>query len=330
MENEFYDAMETTIQKMDKINKMDENINQDLIQHNLPASNNKFNIASNDYKKYKKDILGDKVKPDREDMKCDFYLITGYRNVKNFVSKIKSFAMNYQTNDEHIKHITRQIRNEDEIYFTNPIALVEYVNYEVEDIHSLIEIIDGHHRIESLKNILQSNRNISIEIWIQIYKVKKPDDPETIILFKKYNNVKPFPCIKSIIDVKILLVDKINNIFINVAIPGYRFIKDSTTSIYRPSVKKDEICKCIETQIKKEMDISNCDLADIDYDKIILRFVIFNRTLLEKPIQWFNDKKQDYYYGTILSEATYNKAREAECMIGLVKLQYLINHCLHF
>ena len=78
------------------------------------------------------------------------------------------------------------------------------------------------------------------------------------------------------------------------------------------------------------MDISNCDLADIDYDKIISRFVIFNRTLLEKPIQWFNDKKQDYYYGTILSEATYNKAREFECMIGLVKLQYLINHCLHF
>jgi len=329
MENEFYDAMETTIQKMEKISE-DVDVEMDSIPHNLPASNNKFNIASNDYKKYKKDILGDKVKPDREDMKCDFYLITGYRNVKNFVSKIKSFAMNYQTNDEHIKHITRQIRNEDEIYFTNPIALVEYVNYEVEDIHSLIEIIDGHHRIESLKNILQSNRNISIEIWIQIYKVTKPDDPETIILFKKYNNVKPFPCIKSIIDVKILLVDKINNIFINVAIPGYRFIKDSTTSIYRPSVKKDEICKCIETQIKKEMDISNCDLADIDYDKIILRFVIFNRTLLEKPIQWFNDKKQDYYYGTILSEATYNKAREVECMIGLVKLQYLINHCLHF
>ena len=163
MENEFYDAMETTIQKMEKISE-DVDVEMDSIPHNLPASNNKFNIASNDYKKYKKDILGDKVKPDREDMKCDFYLITGYRNVKNFVSKIKSFAMNYQTNDEHIKHITRQIRNEDEIYFTNPIALVEYVNYEVEDIHSLIEIIDGHHRIESLKNILQHNRNISIEI----------------------------------------------------------------------------------------------------------------------------------------------------------------------
>ena len=54
-----------------------------------------------DYISYKKNILGID-KPNRKDNKCEFYLLTNPRIIKTFINEIKSFAMNYETNEEHI------------------------------------------------------------------------------------------------------------------------------------------------------------------------------------------------------------------------------------
>lgn len=287
-----------------------------------------ININNARYKSYKKRILGTLI-PAREDSHSEFYLLKTYDQIKIFISRIKSFSLNYKLVNEHVETITRQILLDKEIYITSPIALVEYNSYQSNEVENLIEILDGHHRIESLKNIFELDRtkriNIkswNMEIWIQIYKTDIPDGEITKTLFKKFNNVKPFPVNKDIFDIKLIVLAKLDDIF-------PKTIRDSETRCNRPYIRKHNIAMEIEEQIRKQLDISNKDLGSINIDDIIERFTTLNRNLITKSLCWFNDKTKDHYYKSQLSESTYNTAIINGIMIGLVDVKYLISQCIH-
>jgi hypothetical protein len=142
------------------------NLEQDIFHD---AREIQYNCKSPEYIKYKKQLLGT-LQPTKEDSKCDFYLITNLEQVKFIIENMKKYDYNYNLNNDHIQNIIRQIKIDNEIYFTNPIALVEYTNYQTHEPNNILEMIDGHHRIESLKKIITEMPDIHIEIWIQIYK----------------------------------------------------------------------------------------------------------------------------------------------------------------
>ena len=145
---------------------------------------NYFNYESNEYKEYKVSILGT---VSRKDCKCSFYQFSDSINIDKIkaFSKIKTYSMNYQLNNNHIEKIIRQIEDANELYFVNPIAVIEYTNHYTDNKQNLIEIIDGHHRIKVLRKILKKHPNMKINFWVQTYKAPKPNSIEAITIFKQ-------------------------------------------------------------------------------------------------------------------------------------------------
>jgi hypothetical protein len=284
-----------------------------------------YNSKSPEYIKYKKQMLGT-LQPTKDDSKCEFYLITNLEQVKFIIENLKSYDYNYNLNNDHIQNIIRQIKNDHEIYFTNPLALVEYTNYKTVDPKNILEMLDGHHRIESLKQILTDMPDIKVEIWIQIYKQIEPKSHDTLKLFKKYNNTKPFPVNRDLAEFKFNLVEKINQQFKNSKNEVFELIRDSN----KPRIRKDEFAKALENHIHKQYELTNRDLADVDIDTLVQRFVNYNNTIMSKPVSWFNNKVAEHYNGTYIAHKILEKNKDKyKCLLGYVKMEYLISHCIY-
>ena len=282
-------------------------------------------INHSSYKIYRKTLLG-KDTPDREDEKCEFYLLNDVTHIKKFI-KIKTSSINFQLNKEHIQNMTKQIEETKELYFPNSIAILEYRKHESDSAKNLIEIIDGHHRIECVKRILKNNTIKKISFWVQIYKTNSPTSIKTTKLFKLYNNVKPFKINFELIDFKLLLVGKLNNLFKK---DNFTLIKDSQGNVYRPSIQQKIFCDKLEERLKPNLDANKIELSIDMVDKIFIIFENYNKTLmLNKDLAWFNNKSNDSYSGKSITENQYKIGKDNNCMLGLIKLDFLISQCVN-
>jgi hypothetical protein len=287
---------------------------------------NYFNYESNEYKEYKVSILGT---VSRKDCKCSFYHFSDSINIDKIkaFSKIKTYSMNYQLNNNHIEKIIRQIEDANELYFVNPIAVIEYTNHYTDNKQNLIEIIDGHHRIKVLRKILKKHPNMKINFWVQTYKAPKPNSIEAITIFNQYNNTKPFNIILDLLDFKLLLVAKLNGEF-NKNDNNFAVIRDSNSAVYRPYIKQKDFCDELEKRIITQIEVTRKDLVSDNVDKIFNNFITYNKTLFDKDDKYFNDKTNSSYSGKPISEKQYETAKANKCMLGLVKLDFLISHCV--
>jgi len=175
-----------------------------------PSIPKKFTIKDCEYIDYKMQLFG-KKEPERTDKYCEFYLCNDIQQIKYFTKNIKEYALNTNISKEHITSIVKKINKTKELYFVNPIAVIEYVNESTDTPKDLIEIIDGHHRLQCLKKIINDSQydDICFTFWIQVYKCvnqKEADD-----LFRKYNTSKPFPINLYLTDLITLIIDKLNN-----------------------------------------------------------------------------------------------------------------------
>jgi len=278
------------------------------------------------YKIYRRELLG-KDTPDRTDSKCEFYLLNTINQIKKF-SKIKSFSMNFELNEDHIQNIVRHIEESKELYYPSSIVLLEYQKYYTDSPKNLIDTVDGHHRIEALRKILKNNNVKKFNIWIQIYKTNNPTSKKSVEIFKIYNSVKPFKINFELVDFKILLSAKLNEIFTNKD-TGFEVIKDSANSVYRPYIQKKLFCDKLEDRLKIQIQVTGKDLDKNIIDNIANKFQSFNTILLyEKDLNWFNDKTNSSYSGKPISEKQYETAKTNKCMLGLVNLDFLISHCV--
>lgn len=277
------------------------------------------------YKMYRRELLG-KDTPDRTDSKCDFYLLNTINQITKF-SKIKSSFMNFELNEDHIQNIVRHIEKSKELYYSS-IALLEYQKYYTDSPKHLIDVVDGHHRIEALKKVLKNNNVKKFNIWVQIYKTDNPTCKKSVDIFKIYNSVKPFKINLELVDFKILLSAKLNEIFTNKN-TGFELIKDSANNVNRPYIQKKKYCDKLEDRLKIQIQVTGKDLDKKMIDNIANKFQSFNTTLLyEKDINWFNDTKNSSYFGFSATEKQYETAKTNKCMLGLVKLEFLISHCV--
>jgi len=111
-----------------------------------------FTTKDNEYLEYKNQLFG-KSKPDRTDKYCEFYLCNDIEQIKYFTKNIKEYALNTNITNEHITNIAKKIYKSKELYFVNPIAVIEYVNQSADTPKDLIEIVDGHHRLKVLQKL---------------------------------------------------------------------------------------------------------------------------------------------------------------------------------
>jgi len=288
-----------------------------------PSIPKKFTINDDEYIDYKRQLFG-KIEPDRTDKYCKFYLCNDIQQIKYFTKNIKEYALNTNISKEHITSIVKKIYKTKELYFVNPIAIIEYVNESTDTPKDLIEIVDGHHRLQCLKKIINDSQydDISFTFWVQIYKCENQKDADE--LFRKYNTSKPFPINLDLTDLITLIIDKLNNQFSR---NKFEFIKNTIQRANRPSISKKEFAEKIKDRLEDQLRTTgNYDYNDISIDNVITKFINYNDSLLSETLQWFNQKcKGD---SGKITENIYKKAKENKCVLGLLPLEELINICV--
>jgi hypothetical protein len=51
---------------------------------------------------------------------------------------------------------------------------------------------------------------------------------------------------------------------------------------------------------------------------------------MTKPFSWFNDKTAEHYIGTYIAPKILEKNKEKyKCLLGYVKLEYIISQCIY-
>jgi hypothetical protein len=308
-------------------NKVFNDINNEL---NIKVKEvKKFKIKDNEYLEYKEKLFG-KIKPDRIDNYCEFYLLSNdnLEQIKYFSNNIKEYALNSKCDDEHIARMIKQIKKSKELYFVNPIACIEYIDYLTETPKDLIEIIDGHHRVNCLRKLCKELQYVETDIvfsfWVQIYKSSIPDDKKSIEIFKKYNNVKPFSIDFNLTDLIIVICNKLNIEFNK---NKFEFIKNTNQRTNKPSISKKEFTEKIEQRIKEQIKtIEYNDYSDIKIDNIITKFINYNNALLNEieGLECFKKK-----YKTIkITEKIFKKAIDNKCILGLLCIDDVIKECV--
>lgn len=352
---EFYDAREHVLPKKPTLNikkkvfkkpieKITENIDENIIdkevvinqvikkqvinEQAIDNDEDKLTCNANNkrYLEYKFQLFGKRI-PDRIDKYCEFYECNNIENIIYFTKNIKEYALNTNIDNKHISKIAKDIYKTKELYFVNPIALIEYTEYESASPKDLLEILDGHHRLGCLKTLFNqyAYENITFTFWVQIYKCSRPNDSKSLELFNKYNVVKPFPIDLDLKNFIVLLIDKLNKQFNK---EKFTLIKDTKQHANRPSIGKRDLCDAIEKRIEEQLKtIVNKDLDDINIDTIMEKFINYNNSLANEPITWFNEKNKANT-GKITPNI-YKKAKDNKCYLGLLNLNDLVVECVN-
>ena len=303
------------------------------IQIQLPPPK-KLDTRLPEYLIYKKSILGSDY-PNYHDKFANYYYITHPRVLKNFVSNIKSLAINNKLDTKHYEDIAKAIISDKLIHFVAPIVLIEYNDYKSIDKQNLIEVLDGHHRIKAIsKTIEQLAENLEgIEIYLNIKVVSgdKPSSQKTKELFWKYNNTKPFKVNYNFMHIATILVEKINKEYKK---EHFTLIRDSAQRVNRPSISKTAFCELVSEQLKLQADLSEKTIQEQDVDglvsKMMKKVLNLNENLNIYSIKDFNDKTKPYYCGGVITDKQYDKSQKYQCFLGIISLSYLIQQCITF
>ena len=282
-----------------------------------------YDIKSPEYIKYKIEHLGSK-KPYCRIGNDYFYYINTSKQLKHLCD-LKNYGSNLPIVSEHITKIEETIENNSNVIL--PIVVIEYTNFKKDNYLDLLEIFDGHHRIESYKNRLKQDSSFKLLLKIQLIQSDHPESIKTRGLFRELNSVKGFS-----IDIKSTefadeLCDEINKIF-TMEIGKFKFvlIKDQK-KVYRPNIAREEIYSIILLTLAHLQKHNNINNTDIQIKKIIKKIIELNLEFSKKSIDWFYTdkifgKKQK------ISTEMFEKAKKAKCFLGLVDLKVLIEKCI--
>jgi hypothetical protein len=281
-----------------------------------------FDYSTSDpqYKEYKQSLLGVDF-PNRTDPSCDFYYLTSDQ-VKHFI-KIKKFGLNLKIDSSHIDNIISELLESPTPCLFGHIGIIEYNDYKSQTIDNLIELIDGHHRIEALNKIFAKKPDFNIALWVGLHRSDNPDSDQTRYIFKKYNQLKPFIIDISISEISGRIITELNKKFSSDA---FVFIKDSEY-VYRPSVKKCTLNKMIQRRLevlKKEKNIKYNSLVIPD---IIKKFGECNTLFSSKPLSWFSTDTI-YKNKKAISQNMLDNGKKYNCYLALVEMNSVVDNCI--
>jgi hypothetical protein len=191
---------------LNTISVNDSNNNFNTNSNNNTINNVEYDI-SNDIK-----ILGDCIKSKKNTIKqCKIFNYEIYNciNVFDFVENIKSYTFNNELNEPHILDIYNKI-NKPKAHFIDGVFSVINCN-ETNELY----LIDGHHRLEALKEMMTTsctktcNKLNQFDITIHLYETDNVDSQNTLNLYHRLNNLKPYDINKNNDKTRQLVVSRI-------------------------------------------------------------------------------------------------------------------------
>lgn len=295
-----------------------------------------FDTESTAFQEYKKSILGSLES--QFDGYCESYKLKSLREIREFVENIKEYTLNDNLDKAHIDYFVNTIIKEKGIYFLDRVSLVQYNNHSSQHPGSLIEIINGHHRIKALKRffkIVPQNelKNYKITLRLDIYHLDNPNSDGTLKLFKAFNAVRPQRTQWPAKELARRIILALSTTFDNKS-KHFTFIKDNEAWTKKPSIHEKYLATILEERIKEQLKTvkhiteDNADKCDIT--PIIDKFKTYNDELKTNPLEWFNDIRQRGKIDNvkIISQEIFERAKKFNCFLGFVKLEYLINQCV--
>ena len=280
-----------------------------------------YTIDTQKYKNYKKHILGI---PNYSKNKLSSYTLEN-NIVYHFCKNIKNYGLNLQIDDNHYKKISDELLIEENPVIYNEFIVVEYTKLETEDVKSLCELLDGHHRLKALLDIYTKKPKFNIVIRVSVIQSDFPESIETKSIFRKFNIIKPFEVDFDIMDISNLLITKLNTHF-SIKYNKFDFIKDST-QVARPSIRKSVINECIQKRLN-DLKLRYCiNKNDINIDLIVKNIIRYNNTISNKSIGWYKADKT-FESSKTITQSMLDKAIKNNCLIGLVNIDTLIKKCI--
>jgi hypothetical protein len=320
-------------QENDNENDKFESSYEDEDTQNSQDNHNPINTTADRFIEYKNFLLGNRTLVD-SDAICESYKLEDIEKIKKFVLNIKEYNLNDPLDENHIKGFLDTILIEKEIYFLDRVSLAQYDKYISPNEKSLIEIINGHHRIEALKRFYARIRpielaNYKICLRLDIYHLDNPNSDKTMKLFRNFNVVRPqntFWPAKTLTNKMITLINQHFNT------RHFTLIKDNETWVLKPSILMKDLTTRMEKQfieqLKKLKNITERNIDSVDLNSIMIKLINYNSFLERKPLEWFNDirQREEIDNNKIISHSIFDKAKKAKCFLGFVKLNYLIGH----
>lgn len=280
-----------------------------------------YTIQSQEYINYKRNILSLHTKVLERPFYKQYY-IKDYKQVNIFANTIKEYGNNLPIIENHYIEIGNDLIKSNKPALLSNIKLIEYSEYETDDYTSLIELIDGHHRVRAMCFAFSEKSNLKLSIDVEIYKSDKPDSIKTDELFKKLNIVKPFISDLEITDVSRNIIDELNKIYKSLPL-----IKNTNTDVNRPRISQVILNQIIVKRLLKLKE-NNIFLSSLNINKIINEFKKYNDMCKNKVESWFK-KNTLFPMNKNIKIPMLEKAEEHECFLGLVNLEKLVDLCVN-
>ena len=318
--NDYNNNSEDENNEIDKAE--DESVKDDEIEDNEPEQI--FTIKSPEYINYKKNILSLHTQVLDRTPVYHQYQIKDYKQVNIFADTVKEYGNNLPIIEKHYTEIGMDLVKSKNPFILGNIKLIEYTEYETSDYTSLIEIIDGHHRVRGMCIAFAEKPNLKLSIDVEVYKSDKPDSEKTNELFRKFNVVKPFLSDINITDVSRNIIYELNKTYI-----GLPLIKNCNTKVNRPRISQTVLNQIIGKRLL-ELKENGVYLGSLNIENIIKDFKKYNEKCKNKCESWF--RKNVIFACKNKSKISNNimkLVKEHNCYLGLVDLEKLVELCIN-
>lgn len=275
-----------------------------------------YSTADKQYNEYKSSILGNTT-PNRTDPFCDYYYLSNDQ-VKRLL-KIKRYGLNLKIDESHVNNMVDDLLASENPVLYGHIGIIEYNQYKTDSVECLLELIDGHHRIECLKRVFAKRPNISLSLWVGLHKSDNPTSQATHLIFKRYNLLKPFIVDINISELSGQIINQLNERFTNDT--GFTLIKDHEFVI-RPSIKKTTF----NTHLQKKLEMMKTKSVHIQVNQIVDLFKAHNDLFSKQKFDWFNSYDNTFFRNKKkITQPMFEKALANKCWLGIVEIESLIN-----
>jgi len=197
---------------------------------------------------------------------------------QKFVNNIEIWVGQRTLNDEHIRDLARAFSINGNVMGT--IKLVRTVD-------GSIRLLDGQHRVEALKQILNYEPNFDCNLLLELYETDRLESPKTHRLFENANNVLNVQPEDRANKNALLIIDRLSTQFEGM-------LKDGKCN--RPFVNKKILFEKLKKAFKQ---------IDIEEDFMFEKILEANKELKEME----ND----------LAESNKQKCKKSGCYLGSVK-----------
>lgn len=233
------------------------------------------------------------------------YYIKNKKESNKFIKNTRLFTNNNPLNRKHIDNIKDDLKKDN-----NLVGIFTTVQF----MDDSIMLIDGHHRITAIRELLDEGIKIISPLDIHNYKCTSESSKDTMSLFEKVNNTKPFRTDVEIIKTNIHVIKTIDTKFPNL------FSKAEKRANF-PKLHEKTFSDMLYNTIKE---------TKIYEDEVILKiFLNFNDKYMNMSKEKFM-KRMKTKKNIKKIESKYEQLKTGGCLLGCFSEEVIINRLLKF